>query len=114
MGRNNKDFEESTQIHSMDPKEFSSTFKPSEYANEWSDVTTHPEYDRDEDGNKAHHELVADLTKNGMHSAVYVKTPENIVQDGHHRVAAALEAGVPIKYTKSDEDKWAGNISDYL
>lgn len=113
MGRNNDDFHEA-RIESMHPKEFSETFGPMEYADNWADVPSHPEFDRDEDGNKAYHALVADMKENGMKEPVSVKTPENKVQDGHHRVAAALEAGVPVKYTKTDQDKWAGELSDYF
>lgn len=107
-GRNRVDFEDAAGQLSMDAHEFASKFAPSEYADSWSGVTKHPEYDRDEDGNQAHHALVKDLKANGMHSPVYVKIPENVVQDGHHRVAAALEAGVPVRYQKYRQDLWDG------
>jgi hypothetical protein len=94
------------QIGSMPAHEFTAMYAPSEYSESWDKVTEHPEFDRDEDGNKAYHAMVEDMKVNGMNSPVNVKTPENKVQDGHHRVAAAMAAGVPVKFTTTDKDMW--------
>lgn len=92
----------------LSPEQFMATYEPGDYGDEkghipaWHEVTQHPAFHRPLAGRDTHggnfHELVASLKENGMREPVEVDDDFGQVLDGHHRVLAAAQAGVPVKF----------------
>lgn len=117
-------------------------FEPTEYGSEggeWSDsMTEHPDFlyydgstspwmheetknrihrawqeeDYDEVGRARQQGLVESLRSSGMQDPVTVY--KNRVIDGHHRVLAALEADVPVKYREFSTEEMSAEYPDVL
>jgi hypothetical protein len=87
----------------MPADRFAATHRPTEYDEDWDGMLSRETFSSSYD----HPALVADLKANGMLEPVGVSRG-GWVEDGHHRVVAALDAGIPVRYTRvpreHDED----------
>ena len=77
----------------MSAEKFAATHRPTEYDENWDGMHASCSFSSNYD----HDELVAWLKASGMLEPVCVSRG-GWVEDGHHRVVAALDAGVPVRY----------------
>lgn len=93
----------------LSPKQFTRIYKPSEYGETWSDVPHDPEFHHVADeSNFSHEDMVESLKMTGMQ--VPVQVYKGHVVDGHHRVVAAIDANVPIKFEHAPSEMYEGQI----
>lgn len=137
MSRNEEFAQGHTQVHHAHASDFMDRFAPTEYGREWSQsMTEHPDFlyydgltapwmhqhtvsridrawdakDYDEVGRARQEGLVDSLRSSGMQTPVSVHNKRVI--DGHHRVVAALEAGVPVKYRELSDREMETDYPD--
>lgn len=128
-----------TVVNFMPATEFMDRFEASEYGNKWSeDMASHPDFiyrdgyvpdwvgdefrseideawereDYDEVGYLNQMALTDALRRDGMSTPVEVF--ENSVINGHHRVLAALDAGVPVKFVQLTREQIASEHPELL
>lgn len=99
--------------HTVDAATFAATFRPSEYGPTWRCATIVMDgqcadrdgvYDYDDLG-----DLGRQLARNGQQEPVKVLDGCWVV-DGHHRAAAAIEAGLPVTYEHVAEQDYDGQV----
>lgn len=97
--------------HPLSAEQFAEAVNPREYASTWEDVQTQ----RKEKNPEKYNNLVESIRTEGVKVPVQVSagiselTGKPVVYNGHHRVAAALEAGAEIPYvrvTKPEDDPY--------
>ena len=79
---------------------FTKLFKPSEYGNNWQEVSGHRLFWRA--GVEKQTALEESVKNEGIKEPVSVNRMSGRVTDGHHRVIAAIKSGQPIKFDDPD------------
>lgn len=90
-------------------RQFSQIFKPSEYGATWSEVPHNEDFNKVVDEqNFSHKDMMESLQKAGMKEPVSVY--KGHVVDGHHRVAAAIDSGTPVRWEVAPSELYEGQI----
>lgn len=92
---------------SLPADEFVKKYAPSMYAGDWQDVPNSHEFLAGGDHGWDLDELTASVATEGVRSPVQVDPHFGDVQEGHHRVIAALRAGAHIPF----EGDWGTSAS---
>jgi len=93
----------------MHHTDFTAQFKPSEYGQTWQDVTGNEDFSKTIDEEAlSHSDLVASIKQHGVKEPIQVYN--GYVVDGHHRVAAAIDADADIPFENASSELYEGQI----
>lgn len=84
------------QVQVLPAVQFATRFKPRYYADTWENVPNDPQFAESDHGPVDMSELCDSIAFHGVLSPVSVVDDE--VDEGHHRVVAALHTGAPIPF----------------
>lgn len=91
-------------VYVLPAEQFAERFGPAEYAEDWEDVTEHPNFWAMNESNpdRIHDDtwiaFLRDVGCRGIQEPVEIDTYSDQVGSGHHRVVAALKAGQPVPF----------------